>query len=113
MSLSALIIDTVIALIAGIGLGYFVFKSQARKKGVNLVKKAEKEAEAIKKDKILQAKEKFLELKTEHEQVINERNRKAEETEKRAIQKEQKINSLPIHHFFVHQFLVENNQQEK
>jgi ribonucrease Y len=92
MSLSALIIDTVIALIAGIGLGYFVFKSQARKKGVNLVKEAEKEAEAIKKDKILQAKEKFLELKTEHEQVINERNRKAEETEKRAIQKEQKIN---------------------
>lgn len=92
MTYTALIIDTIIALIAGTGLGYFVFKSQARKKGVNLVKEAEKEAEAIKKDKMLQAKEKFLELKAEHEQVINERNRKAEETEKRAIQKEQKIN---------------------
>jgi ribonuclease Y len=47
---------------------------QAKAKAI--VSEAEKEAEVIKKDKMLQAKEKFLQLKAEHEKVINERNNK-------------------------------------
>ena len=36
-----------------------------------IIKKAELEAESIKKEKIFQAKEKFLQLKSEHENYIN------------------------------------------
>jgi len=40
-----------------------------------IIKKAELEAESIKKEKMFQAKEKFLQLKSEHEQYINEKNK--------------------------------------
>ena len=53
-----------------------------------IIKKAELEAESIKKEKIFQAKEKFLQLKSEHEQYINERNKQINEIENRLKQKE-------------------------
>ncbi len=57
--------------------------SEAKTQAGSIIKNAEKEGEAIKKEKILQAKEKFLELKAEHEKVILERDRKISEAEKR------------------------------
>ena len=53
-----------------------------------IIKKAELEAESIKKEKIFQAKEKFLSLKSEHEQYINERNKQINDIENRLKQKE-------------------------
>ena len=57
------------------------------------MKEARVEAEALKKDKILQAKEKFIELKAEHEKVIIGREKKISEIEKRARDKESQIQS--------------------
>ena len=51
---------------------------------------ATKEGDAIKKDKILQAKEKFLELKAEHEKVINKREQKMNEQYNRLKEREGK-----------------------
>ncbi len=70
---------SIITFIVGAGATFALLKSMERKKASTLLKEAEKEAETIKKDKILQAKEKFLELKTEHEKVINKREQKLNE----------------------------------
>ena len=79
----------------GIGAGYLLastlLKKNIEKRSSKLLRDATKEAEAIKKEKILQAKEKFLELKAEHEKVINQRNQKAQSAEKRIKEKESKI----------------------
>ena len=56
-----------------------------------LIREAQIEADAIKKDKILQAKEKFIELKSEHEKVIIGRDKKIAETEKRVRDKESQV----------------------
>ena len=57
-----------------------------------IIKKAELEAESIKKEKIFQAKEKFLSLKSEHEQYINEKNKQISDIENRLKQKENSLN---------------------
>ena len=58
-------------------LGTYIFVRKILLKGQKeeIIKKAELEAESIKKEKIFQAKEKFLQLKSEHEQYINEKNK--------------------------------------
>ena len=58
----------------------------------DIIKKAELEAESIKKEKIFQAKEKFLQLKSEHEQYINEKNKHISDVENRLKQKENSLN---------------------
>lgn len=74
--------------VAGGGGAYAFLNTANKGKKNSIIKEAEKEAEAIKKDKILQAKEKFLQLKEEHEKVINERNRKLQSSEDRFKQKD-------------------------
>jgi ribonuclease Y len=89
-------------LILGIVLGYVIAKSLEKGKGSKLINDAQNEsksilkqaaadAEALKKDKILQAKEKFIELKSEHEKVILSRDKKMAEAEKRIRDKESQI----------------------
>ncbi len=67
--------------------------SQAKKSAQGIIKEAKVEAEATKKDKILQAKEKFIELKAEHEKVILNRDKKISEAEKRTRDKESQVSS--------------------
>ena len=57
-----------------------------------ILKNAEAEGEAIKKEKIFQAKEKFLQLKGEHEAYINERNAHALQLENKLKQRELGLN---------------------
>ena len=57
-----------------------------------ILAKAEVEAEAIKNDKIHQAKERFLQLKSEHEIFVNEKNSQLREAENRIRQKENSVN---------------------
>ena len=75
---------------AVLALGTYIFVRKILLKGLKeeIIKKAELEAESIKKEKIFQAKEKFLSLKSEHEQYINERNKQIGEIENRLKQKE-------------------------
>ena len=65
----------------------------AKRIAANKLKEANKEAESIKKDKILQAKERFIELKSEHEKVVLDREKKVLEVEKRIRDKESQLSS--------------------
>ena len=94
----------VVAGLAGLILGLIFSKisekskankilSATKKESNSIIKQAKVEAEALKKDKILQAKEKFIELKSEHEKVILNREKKISEVEKRTREKESQIQS--------------------
>lgn len=89
---SITIVIGIVAFLVGGGLIFILSKSMEKKKGSQIIIEANKEAENIKKDKILQAKEKFLELKTEHEKVINRRENKLNERFNSIKDKEQKVN---------------------
>ena len=54
---------------------------------------AKREAESLKKNKIIQAKEKFLELKAEHEKFIFTRENKIKNIESKILEKEKEISS--------------------
>jgi ribonuclease Y len=97
------IIIGIAALLLGSVITFFVLKNLDLAKSKSLLKDAEKEAERIKKEKILQAKEKFLELKSQHEKSINEKNREFNKAQNRVKEKETKLN----------QRLGEINRKEK
>ena len=86
------IITGIVAAIAGFGVAFAIFKSIQKEKADGIINEAEKEAEAIKKEKILQAKEKFLELKAEHEKVIQKREQKLNDRQSSMKDRESKIN---------------------
>jgi len=94
------VIIGIVAVIVGYGIAKILEKNKAthiiksaKKRAAAIAKQADKEAESLKKDKILQAKEKFLELKAEHERVILNRDKKISESEKRTREKESKVTS--------------------
>jgi len=97
------IIIGAVCLVIGAVLGFIFSKSSlnakakfiiddARKNADNLIEKATVQAEAIKKEKHLQAKEKFFELKSQHDADIQNREKKMQEAEKRIKDKESKLN---------------------
>ena len=88
----AYIITAIIA--AGLGvLGTLLVRNVILKgKKEEILKTAEAEGEAIKKEKIFQAKEKFLQLKSEHEAYINDRNAQALQLENKLKQRELTLN---------------------
>jgi len=92
MDLVSIIIGLVIGLVAGVAAGYVFLSKGINAKKDLLIKEAKLKAEAIKKDKILQAKEKFLALKEEHEKTVNNRNRKLQERENKFNQKDKTLN---------------------
>lgn len=89
------IIFVAVALIAGVVAGFVIANSKLNKgsqqEKENLIKEAEVKAEALKQEKILQAKEKFLQLKSEHEKSVNERNKHITQVETKVKQKEAEI----------------------
>jgi ribonuclease Y len=96
------IMPIIVGIAIGLAIGYVIAKTlektkankilrNTRKEASTIIKEAQIEAEATRKDKILQAKEKFIELKSEHEKVIIARDRKIAEAEKRARDKESQI----------------------
>ncbi len=98
------IVFSVLAGIIGIAIGFAIAKwleknkaskliKDTKKQAGSIIKEAKVEAEAIKKDKILQAKEKFIELKAEHEKVILSREKKLSDVEKRIRDKESRVSS--------------------
>lgn len=97
------IIIGVVALLIGAVAGLFFGKSSinskakymiedAKKSAENIIEKASVQAEAVKKEKQLQAKERFLELKSQHDADIQSREKKMQESEKRIKDKESKLN---------------------
>ena len=93
------IILAVAGLVVGGVVGYFGVNASMRGKVASKLKDAEDQGEALKRNKLLEAKEKFLNMKAEFEKEVAERNSKiqqaenrAQQIENRAQQKEQQIN---------------------
>jgi len=86
------IIVGLVGLIVGGGIAFFVINSQNSSKANLIIEEAKKEAEQIKKGKLLQAKEKFIELKSEHDKVINKKNNDTNNANQRVVQKENTLN---------------------
>ena len=82
------LVSAILALSTYIIVRRIILKGQKEE----IIRKAEIEAESIKKEKIFQAKEKFLQLKSEHEQYINEKNKHINDVENRLKQKENSLN---------------------
>lgn len=82
--------------IAGLAIGFvggfFLLKAINKKSADEIISSATKEAEQIKKDKLLQAKEKFFQLKSEAENSINQQKQKAQVFENKLKQREQTLN---------------------
>jgi len=85
-------IGAILGATIGFVIGYFIIKTAQKNKEKEILRKAELDAENIKKDKIIQAKEKFLELKENHEKTIINRERKVQEKEINFKQKESNLN---------------------
>ena len=92
MTFVTIIISAICGIAAGIALSYTLLKSKLTKDSANLLKKAEEDAELMKKERILQAKEKFLHLKSEHEKQVHEKNQQVAVAENRIKQKENTLN---------------------
>jgi ribonuclease Y len=96
MNVIIAIIAISIALIGGLVAGFLVANSRLNKSGQqekeNLIKEAEVKNEAIKQEKILQAKEKFFQLKTQHDKQVTDKNNEIQKRETSIKQKETDIN---------------------
>ncbi len=82
----------IIGLIVGAGGAYFLSTSNLNKKVQKRLADAESEAEAIKRNKLLEVKEKFLNKKTELEKEVQIREQKMQQIENRLKQKEMQLN---------------------
>lgn len=103
MEMTSIIVG-VVGLLIGAVVSYFLAKKsvdkenqilidEAKRRADEMINDATKEGEAIKKEKIFQAKEKFLELKSAHEESINQREKKMSESELKLKEREEKLKS--------------------
>ena len=93
---TSIIIDAIVALAVGGGIGVLLAATIMRKaltrKSNQLLEEAKEKGEVIKKDKILQAKEKFLQMKSDYEKETNEKKRELQKVESRVQQQQQQVN---------------------
>ena len=96
-----LLLDALLSVGVGIFLGRIFFKgsfqkleTDAQDRAAELIKNAEKEAQNIKRDRILEAKENFLKLKTEFEEDSNRKKNVIVANEQKIKQREQQLNQM-------------------
>ena len=82
----------IIGLVVGAVVAYILSNSKLNKKVQNRLEEAENQAEAIKRDKLLEVKEKFLNKKAELEKEVQQRDQKLQQNENRLRQKEMQLN---------------------
>ena len=94
----AAIIAAVVGLAIGIGAGYFVRKNISEAKigeadslAKNIIDQANKDAETIKKEKLLEAKEEIHKFRNDAEKENRERRSELQKYERRVIQKEESL----------------------
>ncbi len=94
------IIIGIVALLAGLATGKFIFAANTKKQieeadieAKRLLADAKSTAETLKKEKLLEAKEKFVQMKAEHDREVLERNKKIGEIETKTRALEQSLNS--------------------
>lgn len=98
ISITVAVIIAVVSVGLGIVLGKFIFAEntkqqiiEAENEAKTILKEAKLNAEALKKEKILEAKEHFVQLKSEHDRQVNDRNRKISDLENKAKQRESNL----------------------
>lgn len=96
------IIIGLIAFIAGVALAWFLLNSVTNSRVKKRMEESEREAEVIKKNKLLEVKEQALQMKAEFEKQVNARNSKFQVAENKLKQKEQTLNQR-----------IEENQRRK
>ena len=82
----------IIGLVVGAVAAYILSNSKLNKKVQTRLEEAENQAEAIKRDKLLEVKEKFLNKKAELEKEVQQRDQKLQQSENRLRQKEMQLN---------------------
>jgi len=92
MDITSIVIGVVIGLVVGVIVAFILQKSALKAKSGAILKEAEVEGEALKKDKILQAKERFLQLKDEYEKAVRNREKKIQSIEDKIRNKEKSLN---------------------
>lgn len=98
MDIISVIIGLAIGLAIGAALAAVLIKGKhkkliedAEKDAARILSEARNEGEAIKRDKILEAKEKFLQKKAEFEELVNNKNKKLDNREKGLRDREKNI----------------------
>ena len=86
------IISGIVGLLLGGIAAYTLSNSRLNKKVQQRLDEAENQAEAIKRDKLLEVKEKFLNKKAELEKEVQQRDQKLQQNENRLRQKEMQLN---------------------
>lgn len=93
-----IILVTLASLVVGAGIGYLVRKSLAEAKissaetaAKNIVEQAHKDAEALKKETVLEAKDEVHKLRADAEKELRERRNEIQRLEKRLLQKEESL----------------------
>ncbi len=86
------IITGFVGLLVGAVIAYILSNSRLNKKVQSRLEEAENQAEAIKRDKLLEVKEKFLNKKAELEKEVQIRDQKLQQNENRLRQKEMQLN---------------------
>ncbi len=86
------IIITIVGLLVGVAVGLLIIRFSLKSKTRTIVEDAKKEAESIKRNKILEVKEKCIQMKADMEQQITARYAKLQSAESRAQQREVQIN---------------------
>ena len=86
------IISGFVGLLVGAVIAYILSNSRLNKKVQIRLEEAENQAEAIKRDKLLEVKEKFLNKKAELEKEVQIRDQKLQQNENRLRQKEMQLN---------------------
>ena len=82
------VIIGLVCMLVGALICFLIFKIHSK----GILRKAEAEAEVIKKNKIVEAKEKFIALKLEHENQVRQAEQKLHQQEQRQQQREQQLN---------------------
>lgn len=91
MDITTMLLGSLVGILIGGGLTFVLQNTLLKKRREQIIKEAESEAEATKKEKILQAKEKFLKLKEDHEATMKDRERKMQSAEDRTKAKEKTL----------------------
>ena len=82
------VIIGLVCMLIGALICFIIFKIHSK----GILRKAETEAEVIKKNKIVEAKEKFIALKLEHENQVRQAEQKLHQQEQRQQQRDQQLN---------------------
>ena len=98
MEIIFVLIIALITAVVGTAVGYFIRKQIAENKigsaenaAKNIIDEAEKQAQAVKREKILEAKEEVHKLRKDFEQESRERRSEIQRSERRLVQKEESL----------------------